>query len=93
MGGALFADVDEFAFEGDDAVVDEPAVLLELGFAFPAHAAGAALAREMAPGASETRKGVFHSRERDLEDSFAGLGSVGEDLENHFLTVDDGQFG
>ena len=44
LGGALFADVDQLALEGDDAVVDETAVLFELGFTFAAHAAGAALA-------------------------------------------------
>ena len=55
LSGALFADVDEFAFEGYDAVVDEAAVLFELRFAFTAHAAGAALTREMAPGAGEAR--------------------------------------
>ena len=28
-----------------------------------------------------------------MEDGFARLGAVGEDLEDHFLAVDDGQFG
>jgi hypothetical protein len=28
-----------------------------------------------------------------LEDGFAGLRAVGEDLENDFLAVDDGEFG
>ena len=93
LGGALFADVDELALEGDDAVVDEAAVLLELGFALAAHAAGTALAGEMAPSAGEAREGILHAGEGDLEDGLAGLGTVGEDLEDDFLAVDDGEFG
>lgn len=93
LDAALFADVAEFAFEAGDAVVDEAAVLFELGLAFAAHAALAALAGEVGPGAGEAGEGILHAGEGDLEDGFAGLGAVGEDIEDDLFAVDDGDFG
>ncbi len=93
LRGALFTDIDQLAFEGDDAVIYETAILLELGFAFAAHAARAALPGEMAPCAGEAGERILHAGERDLKHRLAGLSAVGKDLEDDLLPVDHGELG
>lgn len=93
LHGALLANFGQLFFEARDAVAHEAAVLFELGFAFAAHLAFAALAREVRPGAGEAGEGIFHAREGDLEDGFARLGAVGKDVEDDFFAVNDGDAG
>ena len=93
LDAALFLHDLEFAFETGDAVAHEAMVLLELGLAFAAHLAFAALAGEVSPGAGEAGERILHARESDLEDGLAGLRAVGEDVEDHLLSVDHGDRG
>jgi len=93
LDAALLDDLDELGFEVRDAVADDAAVLFELGFAFAAEGAFAALAGEVGPGAGESRQGIFHARERDLKDGFAGVGAIGEDLEDDLFAIDDAEAG
>ncbi len=93
LRAALLPDFDELALEAGDAIADDAAILLELGFAFAAHGATAALAGEMGPGSREAWQGILHAGEGDLEDGFAGVRAVGEDFEDDFLAVDDGEAG
>ena len=94
LDAALFLDGYELVFELCDAVADETAILFELGFAFAAHAAAAAaLTGQVRPGAGEPRKRILHAGESDLENGFAGAGAVGEDIEDDFFAVDDGDAG
>ena len=93
LDAALLDDLDELGFEAGDAIADDAAILFELGFALAAEGAFAALAGQVSPGAGEARKRVFHARERDLEDGFAGVGAVGEDLEDDLFAIDDAEAG
>ena len=47
----------------------------------------------MGPRAREAGQGIFHAGQRDLQHGFAGLRAVGENLQNDFLSVDDGEAG
>lgn len=93
MGGAGAADVGEFALEAVDLFADAAAVEFELGFAFAFGADAAGLLAEVGPGAFEAGEGVGETSELDLDAGFAGLGALGEDVEDDFVAVDDGEFG
>lgn len=93
LNAALLDDLDEFGFEAGDAVAHYAAILFELGFAFAAERAFAALPGQVSPGAGETWERIFHAREGDLEDGFAGVGAIGEDLEDDLFAIDDAEAG
>jgi len=93
LGGALRDDLNQLGFESRDAIAHKAAILLKLGFAFATHFAFAALTRKVGPRARQSGQGILHARQGDLQHGLAGLGAVGEDFENDFLTVDDGEAG
>jgi hypothetical protein len=89
--GALAAHFFQFPSELGDALVNPPAVNLELGFAGAAQAdaAGAAaaggtagLARQVRPLAGEARLAVFILRQLHLQRALAGAGVLGEDVQD-----------
>jgi hypothetical protein len=91
--GALRGDLRELGLELGDAVADEAAVLFQLGLALAAHAARAALAGQVGPGARQARQGIFHAGQGYLQHGLAGLRPVGEDFEDDLLPVNDGEAG
>lgn len=96
LGETLLFDLFELAFDGIDAPAGETAVGFELALAFAAigtaaAAAAAGLAVEVAPHAGEPREGVLLAGEIDLEPCFCGAGAHGEDVEDDFFAVDDGE--
>ncbi len=101
LGGALFADLDEFAFGAVDAFAGHAAVYFDLfltfatgGSATAFSAAGAAaLAVEVIPHPGEAGEGVLHAGELDLEAGLFGAGAHGEDIEDDFLAIDDADAG
>ena len=87
---ALAADDIEFLADLLDAFLHAAAVGLELGFAFAAaHADAALLAREMAPVAGQAREQMLELRQLDLELAFPRARTPGEDVENERGAVED----
>ena len=76
-----------------DAVAHRAPVLLELRLALAAEGAAAPLAGEMRPGPLEPRQEIFLAGQLHLELGLAGVGPLGEHLEDDLLAVDDGEGG
>ncbi len=98
-GAPLLADFGEFALRAVDPLAGDAPVDLDLLFplapgggppTLPA-AGPPALAVEVRPHPREARQRVLHAGELDLEASLLGLGAQGEDIEDDFLAVDDGE--
>ena len=87
--GPLVSDGFDLALEAGDAVADEAAVGLELGFARAAGADGAFEPLQVAPLAGESRQEVLVLGELDLEAAFAGAGALGEDVDDERGAVED----
>ena len=66
LDGAAALHVEQALAQNLDAVVDEPAIRLELGFTRAAHADAAAELLEVGPHARESRQHVLELRELDL---------------------------
>jgi hypothetical protein len=73
----------DFVFEPDDALADQAAIRLDLGFAGTAHETKtAALALQMGPGPHQPRALVVQMRQFDLQRAFPGLGAAAEDFQD-----------
>lgn len=92
-GTPLTAQRSEIAFEPVDALASEAPVDLELFLALAAPSDAAALAVEVAPHASQTGQGILEASQFNLETRFAGAGALVENVQDHFLPVDDAEVG
>ncbi len=73
----------DFILEPDDAVADQAAIGLDLGFAGAAHETKtAALPFQMGPGPHQARALIVQMRQFDLQRAFLGLGAAAEDFED-----------
>ena len=73
----------DIALEPRDALADQAAVGLDLGFAGAAHESeAAALALQMGPGSHQAAALIIQMRELDLQRAFLGLGAAAEDFQN-----------
>ena len=76
-------DLFQFVFEAGDAIADQAAIRLDLGFAGAAdEAEAAALALQMGPGPHQARALIVEMREFDLQRAFLGLGAAAEDFQD-----------
>ena len=89
MQSARFLHVLEVALDPDHALLDQPAVGLDLGFAGTAEEAeAAALALQMGPGPHEARFLIIEMGEFDLQHAFGGARAAAEDFEDQAGAVD-----
>ncbi|KAF0114224.1 MAG: Uncharacterized protein FD150_1659 [Rhodobacteraceae bacterium] len=73
----------QLPLQADDLIVDRPTVALDLGFPRAADKAEtAALPFQVGPGADQTGPLIAQRRKLDLQHTFAGPGTVGEDLKD-----------
>ena len=79
----------ELGFEPLDALPDDPAVGLELGFARSPETNTAADAREVGPHPGQSREEVLELGQLDLELGFVAARPGGEDVEDDFGPVHD----
>lgn len=89
LGGAGGSNGLQFPLQAIDVVANPSFVLLELGFPFALGPDAAALPNEVSPGTGESGEGILEAGQFDLESSFVGPSSLGEDIEDDFLTVED----
>ena len=72
-----------------DAIIDQPAVRLQLRFAGSPQADASFLPLEMRPAADEPGRQVFELGQLDLQLAFETAGALREDIEDQAGTVDD----
>ena len=75
-----------------DALADQPAVGLELGFAGAAQADAAFLPLEVGPAPDQAGGHVLQLGELDLQLAFGAARALGEDVEDQAHAVDDPAF-
>jgi len=85
----LLAQLDQPGTQGLDALADQAAVGLELGFAGTAQADTALLAFKVGPAADQARGQVLQLGQFHLQLALVALGALGEDVEDQAGAIDD----
>ena len=100
LGGSLLSNVLELGFETGDALSSETTINLDLLFPHPAGRSAtaatgstSAFAVEVTPHPGHPWQGVLHTGQIDLKPRFARTGTLGKDVENDLLPVDDRHVG
>jgi len=89
--GPVLAELAHVALEPFDAPGDGAAILLELGFAGPAGADAATLAREAQAAAAEAGQAVAQLGQFHLQPAGGAGGPLGKNVEDQFTAVAHGQ--
>ena len=90
MQGARALDSFKLPLDPDHALLNQPTVGLDLGFAGSAEEAeAAALTLKMGPGADETRTLIGQMCELHLQRALGGARPAAKDLENEPGSIDD----
>ena len=80
----------DFVLKARDALADQAAVGLDLGFAGPTHEAeAAALALQMGPRPHQAAALIIQMRQFDLQRAFLGLGAAAEDFQDQAGAVEN----